>query len=103
MSATSVAFSLSAEDDCLLLPSTPPRPWSPEERRGAPARAEDPPAGLLEEPAVAGRLLSAREGAEPWPDRRPLFPAEGPPRLLLGPCCSGSRQPVATKRPLLAV
>lgn len=33
MSVTSVAFSLSAEEDCLLLPSTPPRPWGPEERR----------------------------------------------------------------------
>lgn len=33
MSVTSVAFSLSAEEDCLLLPSTPRQPWSPDEQR----------------------------------------------------------------------
>lgn len=35
MSVTSVAFSLSAEEDCLLLPSTPRQPWSPAEQRTA--------------------------------------------------------------------
>lgn len=33
MSVPSVAFSLSAEEDCLLLPSSPPQPWSPDEQR----------------------------------------------------------------------
>ncbi|TWW66830.1 hypothetical protein D4764_20G0008620 [Takifugu flavidus] len=30
VSVTSVAFSLSAEEDCLLLPPTPQQPWSPD-------------------------------------------------------------------------
>lgn len=165
MSVTSLAPSLSADEDCLLLPSTPPRAWSPEEQRSTTIHckrstlAEDQPPSPWFAPenvdhrvsTVASHLFSALcektlrpadNGSdssttgdpsdvevevdgdrmflcameEPRADRRPFFPAERTPRLLLGAWCSSrstaaspsshhhSRyQPVTTKHHLLAV
>lgn len=60
MSTTSVAFSLSAEEDCLLLPS-----WSPEEQRSTTLRgkpstlAEDQPASAWFPPENVDQRVSS--------------------------------------------
>lgn len=97
MSVTSVAFSLSADEDCLLLPSTPRQPWSPEQRRSSsghvgpsntpdePPPSPPPPEDGDQQVSAGASHLSALPEKTPSPvDSSDSSPEDAPPGVEPG-------------------